>query len=157
MHLQTTLPLFVSFIFLCRVDCVEDKRQDTETITFDGCTGGLGKTVELWTLFSLFLCSIMNTRCSMRETRETALLHAWVQSPNRPHNHRQLHQFIACIFIYSTKLPQRKNYECQKYEKKSPIHKNADANITCKVSLFSISLPIINPLLLFIVLSDFSL
>ena len=30
-------------------------------------------------------------RCSMRETRETALLHAWVQS--------------ACLFIYSTKLP----------------------------------------------------
>ena len=25
----------------------------------------------------------------------------------------------------------RKNYECQKYEKKSPIHENADANVTC--------------------------
>ena len=43
--------------------------------------------------------SIHTTRCSMRETRETVLLHAWVQSPIRPHNHRQLHQFIACIFI----------------------------------------------------------
>ena len=31
---------------------------------------------------------------SMRETRETALLHAGVQSPIRPHNHRQLHQFM---------------------------------------------------------------
>ena len=41
--------------------------------------------------------------CSMRETRETALLHAWVESPIRPHNHRQLHQLMACIFIYSTK------------------------------------------------------
>ena len=48
---------------------------------------------------------IITTRCSMREIRETALLHAWVQSPIRPHDHRQLHQFIACIFIYSTKWP----------------------------------------------------
>ena len=33
-----------------------------------------------------------------------ALKHnTWVQSPIRPHNHRQLRQFIACIFIYSTK------------------------------------------------------
>ena len=38
---------------------------------------------------------------------------------------------IACIFIYSTKWLQHKNYECQKYEKKSLIHENADANITC--------------------------
>ena len=30
--------------------------------------------------------SIHTTRCSMRETRETALLHAWVQSPIRPHS-----------------------------------------------------------------------
>ena len=33
----------------------------------------------------------------------------WVQNPIRPHNHRQLalvsHMFIACIFIYTTKLP----------------------------------------------------
>ena len=25
----------------------------------------------------------------------------------------------------------RNNYKCQKYEKKSPIHENADATITC--------------------------
>ena len=56
----------------------------------------------------------------------------WVQSPIRPHNHPPLHQFMACIFInyYSTNWPQRKKYECQKYENKSPIHENADANIT---------------------------
>ena len=40
--------------------------------------------------------------CSMRETRETALLYAWVQCPIRPHNYHQLHQFISCIFIHST-------------------------------------------------------
>ena len=28
-----------------------------------------------------------------------SVLHAWVQSRIRPHNHRQLHQFIGCIFI----------------------------------------------------------
>ena len=44
---------------------------------------------------------------------------------------RQLHQLIACMFIYSTKWPQLTHYECQKYEKKSQIHENADANITC--------------------------
>ena len=40
---------------------------------------------------------------------------------------------MACIFIYIlfNKVAVRKNYECQKYEKKSPIHENADANITC--------------------------
>ena len=32
--------------------------------------------------------------------------------------------------IYSTKWPQLTNYECQN-TKKSPIHENADANITC--------------------------
>ena len=35
---------------------------------------------------------------------------------------------------YSTKWPLRKKlYECQKYEKKAPIHENADANITCDI------------------------
>ena len=33
------------------------------------------------------------------------------------------------IHIFN-KVAVRKNYECQKYEK-SPIHENADANITC--------------------------
>ena len=39
-------------------------------------------------------------RCSMRETRETALLHAWVQSPIRT-----VSCISSCIFIYSTKWP----------------------------------------------------
>ena len=61
------------------------------------------------------------TACSMRETRETALLHACKV---------QLHQLIVCIFIYSTKWPYVKTMN-GKNTKKSPIHENADANITC--------------------------
>ena len=37
----------------------------------------------------------------------------------------------AYSYVYSTKWPYRKNYEYQKYEKKSPIHENSDASITC--------------------------
>ena len=59
-----------------------------------------------------------------------SVLHAWVQSPIHPHNHRQQHQFIACIYIQqsgrSVKTMNDKNTK-----KKSPIHENADANITC--------------------------
>ena len=61
------------------------------------------------------------TRCSMREPRETAILHGCKV---------QLHQLIACIFIYSTKWPYVKTTNA-KNTKKSPIHENADANITC--------------------------
>ena len=57
----------------------------------------------------------------MRETRETALLHGFKV---------QLHQLIACIFIYSTKWPYVKTMNA-KNTKKSQIHENADANITC--------------------------
>ena len=34
------------------------------------------------------------------------------------------------IHIFN-KMAVPKNYECQKIRKKSPIHENADANITC--------------------------
>ena len=56
----------------------------------------------------------------MREPRETALLHGCKA---------QLHQLIACIFIYSTKWPYVKTMNA-KNTKKSPIHENADANTT---------------------------
>ena len=68
----------------------------------------------------------MLTRCSMREPRERALLHGCKV---------QLHQLIACIinlFTYSTKWPYVKTMNT-KNTKKSPIHENADANITCDV------------------------
>ena len=61
------------------------------------------------------------TRCSMRETRETALLHGCKF---------HLHQLVACIFIYSTKWPYVKTMNA-KNTKKSPIHENANASITC--------------------------
>ena len=54
-----------------------------------------------------------------------------MQSPIRPHNHRPLHQFIACIFIYSTKWPYSVKSMNAKNTKKSPIHENADAKKTC--------------------------
>ena len=59
----------------------------------------------------------------MREPRETALLHGCKV---------QLHQLIACIFVYSTKWPYLKTMNA-KNTKKSPIHENADANITCDI------------------------
>ena len=64
-------------------------------------------TLNLSTVIVLSIIIIIITRCSMRETRETALLHAWVQSPIRPYIHHQLHQFIACIFIHSTNRKSR--------------------------------------------------
>ena len=60
--------------------------------------------------------SIMITRCSMRGTRETALLHAWVQI----HAYSYIQQSG-----HSVKTMSAKN------TKKSPILENADANITC--------------------------
>ena len=60
----------------------------------------------------------------------------WVQSPIRPNNHRRLHQFIAFIFIYSTKWPSIKSMNA-KNTKKSLIHENADANITCNLHAYS--------------------
>ena len=56
------------------------------------------------------------TACSMRETRETALLHAWVQI----HAYSYIQQSG-----HSVKSMNAKN------TKKSLIHDNADANITC--------------------------
>ena len=47
-------------------------------------------------------------RCSMRETRETALLHAWVQSSAASAHGMHIHIF--------NKVAVRKNYKCQKYE-----------------------------------------
>ena len=43
---------------------------------------------------------VVDTRCSMRETCETTLLHAWVQSPICT-----VSCISSCIFIYSTKWP----------------------------------------------------
>ena len=74
----------------------------------------------LSTLIVLPLIIIIITRCSMRETREKALLHAWVQRPIRPHNHHQLRQFIACIFIHSTNRKSREtNRKSLKTNRKS--------------------------------------
>ena len=64
------------------------------------------------------------TACSIQEPRETALLHGCKV---------QLHQLMGHgmhIHIFN-KVAVRKNYECQKYEKKSPIQENADVHITC--------------------------
>ena len=81
-------------------------------------------------------CSFMIilTRCSMRETRETALLHIACGKPARrrycmhgckvqicPHNQRQLHQFACILYAMNSKNSR----------KKSPIHENADADISC--------------------------
>ena len=62
------------------------------------------------------------TACSMREPRETSLLDGCKV---------QLHQLIACIFIYSTKWPYVKTMNAKKYDKNQPINESADANITC--------------------------
>ena len=79
------------------------------------------KNINLILLYGEHILRIMYTRCSLRETRETAL----------PHGCKvQLHQLIACIFIYSTKLPYVKTMN-SKNTKKSQIHENADVNITC--------------------------
>ena len=70
--------------------------------------------------------SINQTRGSMRETRVTALLHVACGKPAR--RHYCMHgckvqsaptTTASCIssHAYSTKWPQRKNYECQKYER----------------------------------------
>ena len=61
------------------------------------------------------------TACSMREPSETALLHGCKV---------QLHQLIACIFIYSKSGRNLQTMNARN-TKKSPIHENADANITC--------------------------
>ena len=70
----------------------------------------------------------------MRETRELALLHVACRKQRETALlHRckvQLHQLIACIFIYSTKWPYVKTMNA-KNTKKWPIHENAGANITC--------------------------
>ena len=58
----------------------------------------------------------------MREPRETALLHGCKV---------QLHQLIACIFIYIQQSGRSVKTMNAKNTKKSPIHENADANITC--------------------------
>ena len=59
------------------------------------------------------------SRLDRSDTDNSAVV-PWVQSPIRPHNHRPLasvsHMLISRIFIYSTEWPQRKKYECQKYE-----------------------------------------
>ena len=75
-------------------------------------------------------CNISITRCSMRQTRETALLHAWVESPIRPHNHRQLHQRMHVHNYYIQQSGRSVKTINVKNTKQSPIHKNADANIT---------------------------
>ena len=72
----------------------------------------------------------------MRETRETALLNIACGKPARRrycmHGSKvQLHQLIACIFIYSTKWPYVKTMNAKNTREKSAIHENADANITC--------------------------
>ena len=56
----------------------------------------------------------MITRCSMRETRETALLHVACGNPARRLS--CISSLHAPIHIFN-KVAVRKNYECQKYEK----------------------------------------
>ena len=63
--------------------------------------------------------------------RAVPALHAWVQSAIRLHNHRQLHQFIECIFICIQQSGRSVNPMNSKNKKNSAIHENADANITC--------------------------
>ena len=48
------------------------------------------------------------------------------QGSTRAAREARPHVYLAC-----KKWLLRKKYESQKYEKKSPIHENADANITC--------------------------
>ena len=72
----------------------------TTYVATDEVTTFVNKARPLLSTVIVLPIIIIITRCSMRETRETALLHAWVQSPIRPHNHHQLHQFIACIYSY---------------------------------------------------------
>ena len=64
---------------------------------------------------------IKMTRCSTRENRETALLHVACGEPRETallHGCKvQLHQLIACIFIYSTKWPYVKTMNAKNSKK----------------------------------------
>ena len=59
----------------------------TTYVATDEVTTFVNKARPLLSTVIVLPIIIIITRCSMRKTRETALLHAWVQSPIRPHNH----------------------------------------------------------------------
>ena len=72
--------------------------------------------------------TITTTRCSMRETRETAVLHGCkVQSAPTT--------TVSCISSHAYSYTQQSGRSVKtmnaKNPNKSPIHENADANITC--------------------------
>ena len=85
------------------------------------------------------------SRCSMRESRETALLHVACGKPAR--RRYCIHgckvqsaptTTVSCITSHVYSYIQQsgrsvKTMNAKNMKKKSPIHENADANITCDV------------------------
>ena len=69
------------------------------------------------------------TRCSMRETRETALLHVACGKPAR--RRYCMHGCKVHAYSYIQQSGRSVKTMNAKNTKKSPIHENVDANITC--------------------------
>ena len=69
------------------------------------------------------------TRADHRIVQSTILI-SFFAAPEA-HTRGRLSDGYIALHPACKKWPKRENNECEKYEKKSPIHENADANITC--------------------------